>query len=63
VSFGPKLHELPVECSAREQIVVTLAFTPQYEDFEREVEIYVEGSTGIQTIKLTVKSGPREPAS
>lgn len=63
MSFGPKLLELPAECSPGEEIVITLEFTPKFEEFEREIEIYVEEPTGIRAIKLTVKSALRESAS
>lgn len=62
MSFGPKLDPLPAVCSPGEEVVVSLEFVPEDEEFEREVEVYVEEPTGIRTIKVTVKSAPRESA-
>ena len=63
MSFGPKLQELPAEYSPGEEVIVTLEFTPQIEQFEQEIEIYVEEPEGIRQIKATVKSIPQRPAS
>lgn len=63
MSFGPKLHELPALCSPGEEVTFTLEFVPDDEEFEREFDIYVEEPTGIRTMKVTVKSAPREATS
>lgn len=60
MSFGPKLHELPAAYSPGEEVVVTLEFTPQFKEFERYVNIYVEEPGGVRQITATVKSDLRE---
>jgi hypothetical protein len=62
VSFGPKLDPLPAVCSPGEEVVVTLEFVPDDEEFKRELDIYLEEATGLRTIKVTVKSAPKESA-
>lgn len=63
MSFGAKLPQLPAEYSPNEEIIVTLEFTSQFAEFNREIEIYVEEVGGTRPIKLTVKSAPHGGSS
>jgi hypothetical protein len=56
VSFGSKLSPLPLHCSPGAEVIVTVEFIPDDEEFEREIEIYVEEPTGIRAMKFMVKS-------
>lgn len=62
MSFGSKLDALPVVPPGGE-ITTTLGFIPLDEDFEQEVTIYVEESSGIRLLKIKAKSAPLEPTS
>ena len=63
MSFGPKLNQLPAVCSPGAEVVITLEFVADDEEFERELTIFVEEPGGIRSMKVTVKGAPKEPAS
>jgi hypothetical protein len=61
VSFGPKLDPLPTVYLPGEQIIVALEFVAEGEEFERELEVFVEEPKGVRPIRIAVKNAPREP--
>lgn len=62
MSFGSKLNSLPV-VPPKGETTATLTFIPRDETFKQDVTIFVEMSAGIGTLKITVRSPPRESES
>jgi hypothetical protein len=54
---------LPVLVPPGSEIIVTLQFTPDDEEFEQHATIYVEEEMGLRPLEITVKSAAQETAS
>jgi hypothetical protein len=52
---------LPFLVSPGEEILVSLQFTPDGEEFEQHATIYVEEETGFRPLEITVKGVAQEP--
>lgn len=63
MSFGSELKQLPFVVPPGGEILVTLQFTPDGDQFEQHAAIYVEEENGLRALEITAKSAPQGSAS